>query len=169
MLEYEKTKEENSVEIYFCEPLSKKKPQKMNDELSDIFISFSISDEKNIDVDKARKMIWQFSALEKRMEFMSYKADNRVKVFIVMLDDGAIDKVIMYTYYMQYLCKKHNVKHITWEIFGTKFFPDGFFSDEDLHSVWDGQKISRRTNDGKINSGSDNLLDYGIASKSLIF
>lgn len=170
MLPYESIKEENAIEKYFCEPLSQKKTEKMSVELAETFLSFATSSEENVDVDKARKMVWQFAALEKRIELtMNYTADNRVKLFIVMLCDGSIGQVVMYAYYMQYLCKKHNVKHITWEKFGMDFFPDGFFNLEDLHTVWDGQKVSRKGNDGIINTGSDNLLDYGVASKSLIF
>jgi len=169
MLAYEKTKEENAVEIYFCEPLSQKKTKNMNDEISDFFILFSTSNESNVDVDKARKMVWQYAALEKRIDLtMNYTADNRVKLFIVMLCDSSIGKVLMYAYYMQYLCKKNNVKHINWEKFGN-LFPDGFFTEEDLNKAWEGQKVSRKGDDGKINTGSDNLLEYGVASKSLIF
>jgi len=166
MLAYETTKEEDAVEKYFCEPLSKKKQFEMSKDLTDFFITFSTSTEENVDADKARKTVWQFQAIEKRMSvLLNYTADNRVKLFILILTDGTIGKIVMYLHYMQYLCKKHNVKHITWDIFAMKFFPDGFFSDEDLHSVWDGQKVSKTS---ATQSGTDNLLDYQTASKSIL-
>jgi hypothetical protein len=169
MLPYESTKQEDAVEKYFCEPLSKKETEEMSKDLTDFFMTFATSTEENVDVEKARKTVWQFQALEKRMSLLlNFTADNRVKLFILVLTDGSIGKIIMYLYYMQHLCKKNNVKHITWEIFGMQFFPYGFFSDEDLHSVWEGQKVSRTSADGKIQAGTDNLLDYQTAAKSIL-
>lgn len=169
MLPHEVTKQEDAVEKYICEPLSKLNPEEMSKDLADYFMSFAVSTEENIDISKARKTIWQFNALEKRIELLlNYTADNRVKLFVVMLCDGAIGKIIMYAYYMQYLCKKHNVKHVSWETFGMKFFPNGFFNEQDMLKVWDGQKVSKNDSEGKSHLGSDNLIDYGTASKSIL-
>lgn len=170
MLPYDVTKQEDAVEKYLCEPLSKLKPREMSNDLMDYFMSFAVSTEENVDVSKARKTIWQFNALEKRMEFLTYTADNRVKLFVVMLCDGAIGKIMMYAYYMQYLCKKNNIKHISWETFGMKFFPFGFFDEQDMLKIWDGQKVSKIDSEGKHHvQGTDNLIDYGTASKSILF
>ncbi len=168
MLPYETTKEENAVEKYFCEPLSKLRKEEMSNDLTDYFISFATSTEDNVDVEKARKSFWQFNALEKRIELFNYTCDNRVKLFVVMMCDGAIGKIIMYAYYMQYLCKKNNVKHVDWQTFAMKFFPDGFFNEQDMLKIWEGQKVTRKGIDGQVHLGSDNLLDYGIASKSIL-
>jgi len=170
MLPYESIKEENSIEKNFCEPLSKCKTYPMDDEMTEIFLSFATSKEENVDVEKAKKNIWQFEAFEKRVNnFLNFTADNRVKIFMVMQTNGVIGKLVMYCYYMQYLCKKNNIKHITWENFSMDFFPNGFFSDEDLKKVWDGQKITKTDTEGKSHLGSDNLLDYQMASKSILF
>lgn len=167
MLAYEKTKEENAVEIHFCEPLSKCKPEQMDDDMVEYFATFAISREENVDVEKARKTIWQFEAFEKRISLLNFTVDNRVKIFIVMQTNGVIGKLVMYAYYMLYLCKQNNIKHVSWEDFAIKFFPDGFYSDADLSKAWDGQKITKISADGKSNLGSDNLLDYPIAAKSI--
>ena len=44
-----------------------------------------------------------------------------------------------------------------------KIFPLGFFSDKDLKSVWENQKVE------KTGMESDNLIDYNVAGLSIQF
>ena len=141
--------------------MSKLQPQRMSDDLSEIFIRLMFVDDAKLDLKEMRKLNPLFEVAEKRIEHcLTYTADNRVKFFISCVS-GTVGKCIMYLYYMQYIAKKENIKHIDFNTFGEKVFPMGFFKDDDMQKVWYGQKIN-----GK---GSDNLVYYGAAMKSLVF
>lgn len=166
MLDFKVTTEENAIEKHFCEPLSKKTPVKLDSEMSVFFTKLSLSkDDSNVDSDKARSMFWQYSAFENRISLLGYTTDNRIKIFLLTLTNGNIGQLVMYAYYILYLCKKNNINHVSWETFSNIFFQSGFFLEKDLHDSWDNQKISKKDN---VSIGSDNLLDYGIAIKSIL-
>lgn len=161
MLNNEVTIQEDGIEKFFCEPMSKLNPQPMTEDLAEVFLKLMFVDDAKLDLKEMRKVNPLFEVAEKRIEHcLTYTTDNRVKFFITCVS-GTVRKCIMYLYYMQYIAKKENIKHIDFNIFGETFFPMGFFKDEDMQKVWYGQKINTK--------GSDNLLDYGAAMKSLIF
>jgi hypothetical protein len=66
----------------------------------------------------------------------------------------------MYCWYLQYESKKRNMKEISFDNF-VEIFPMGFPSEDDLHRLWDAQKVHSER------MSSDNLLDYPQAGKSL--
>jgi len=70
---------------------------------------------------------------------------------------------ILYVTYLQYLCKKNNIKELSFNDFA-KFFADGFFSNEDLSNTWTSQKVDC---DSK-SMASDNLIDYSTALTSIL-
>lgn len=75
---------------------------------------------------------------------------------------------VMYAYYCWLKLKPHTL--ITSTIIVEDLFPWGFFSDEQLNSIWDSQKLTREETDEKekgtlsltpiMFDGSDNLIDY---------
>lgn len=69
-------------------------------------------------------------------------------------------KAIIYCWYLQYWCKKHNVKDVTLIRLLEEIFPYGFFSEEDLERVWKAQKIT---------DYPDNMLDHAKYGESLQF
>lgn len=88
--------------------------------------------------------------------------DVRLIVFLAYLCETP-GKAVMYLAYLQYRCKLKGIKHPTLEQFG-EMMPWGFPSNEDLKKVWDAQKVTRSGA-----QGSDNLLDYQTAYKSIQF
>jgi hypothetical protein len=70
--------------------------------------------------------------------------------------------VVMYLTYLQYWAKIHEEREITFDLFCERIFPLGFPKEEDLHNLWNNQKV-------RVESGSDNLLDYSIALTSIQF
>jgi len=168
MLNYEVTTQDDGIEKNLCQPMEKLNPQPMSKDLTEVFFKLMLAKDDALDLKEMRKENWLFEAVEKRIEHcLTFTADNR-SMFFVTCVSGSIGKCIMYLYYMQYIAKKENIKHIDFNVFGEKFFPMGFFSDDDLKKMWDSQKVNCYV-DGKRKGGSDNLLDYGAAMKSLIF
>ena len=164
MLEHSVTQEADAIEKYFCKPFGELPLFEMDTELASIFISFASSKDSDINVDKARKTIAVFSAIEKRLKAsFTITLDNRTLLFLITVNDGVIGKCIIYLFYMQYIAKKKNIQNIDFLSFSTQFFPHGFPDDGGLKKVWEGQKIKRGT------SFSDNLVDYSSASKSIQF
>lgn len=70
--------------------------------------------------------------------------------------------VVMACNYMQYLCFRRGIKHITPQLVCDTFFPDGFLSEQVARSLWEQQKVKR-----KLSTDSDNLLDYRSAMRSI--
>lgn len=69
---------------------------------------------------------------------------------------------VMYVYYIWLKLKPHTL--ITDSVVAEDLFPMGFFSDEQLNSMWDAQKVNADDNVKSLTpimfSGSDNLIDY---------
>ena len=77
---------------------------------------------------------------------------------------GNIGKLMMYCVYIQYKLKELNERELTFRIFNENIFPFGYPTDNDLDNLWESCKI-----DKEGNSGSDNLIDYQSAMKSIHF
>jgi hypothetical protein len=71
---------------------------------------------------------------------------------------------VMYCHYLAYFCKNNNKTHLVFTDFCMHAFPWGFPSEEDLSKLWDEQKVHRDMEQ----PGTDNLLDYFHASKSIM-
>lgn len=63
--------------------------------------------------------------------------------------------VVMYAFYMHHNLSPNTLVDL--DVFSTKLFPWGFFSEEQLNKIWDSQKVF---GEERPNFGSDNLLDY---------
>ena len=160
---YDKTKEENTVELLYAKKFEELKRQPMNEESSKIMIGLLLS---NIPEDDA-EMNEQFlcKIIESRLKALGYTLDIKTKVFLAYLT-GSPGTAVMYCHYLAYFCKKNNLKHLTFNTFCDTAFPFGFPTDDDLNILWDQQKI--RKDPGINQPGSDNLLDYFHASKSIM-
>jgi hypothetical protein len=98
--------------------------------------------------------------MEKRIEVLhDFELDERTLLFLCCICKSA-GVSVMYIWYLQYKSKKRNIKEISLESF-CEIFPVGFPSEDDLHRMWDNQKVLVK------GMGSDNLLDYPYAGKSL--
>jgi hypothetical protein len=165
-LDYSVTNQENSVEIYFCKPLDEKgKKGSMNDEESRIMITLLMTDDPSID--KMYDEIYNASHLVKilvsRAEYAGLKIDKRTAIMLGILCKSP-GQAVMYVYYLMYKAKTLKKKEITFDTLCKDIFPFGFFTEDTLNYYWDEQKVKK--DPSKI--GTDNLLDYSEASKSLI-
>jgi len=105
-----------------------------------------------------------FQIIEKRVEhcFTFKITDQRATLAISMWAKSA-GTVILYLWYIQAWCFENNVKEIDFETLGMRIFPLGIFSEKDLKSVWDNQKVQKKGME------SDNLVDYAVAGLSIQF
>jgi len=68
-------------------------------------------------------------------------------------------KAVMYAYYLYSKLTPGTL--ITADVFSTKLFPWGMFSEEQLDEIWDLQKVDSKTMPENTCFGAhDNLLDY---------
>lgn len=114
-----------------------------------------------------KKDSWVLQAVEKRIDgCLTVKISKAVQMYIVYHVDGIIGSALMYVYYMQFWATFHGkgLKEITYQIFMSRIFPRSFFSEKDMQKIWDKQKVDR-----EICGGSDNLIDYTTAAKTILF
>ena len=154
----------NAVEELFCKEMDKAKTETLNKEDFELFIGLCSAKPIPLEsVDKKDKF-FLYELIEKRVQYsFGYKInDARVIVLIATMARNA-GSAVMYLTYLQYKCKKNNTKEVTFDYL-IKLFPDGFIPDNELHTIWDKQKVKKGEG-----MGSDNLLDYQSAMKSIQF
>ena len=167
---YEKTKEENAVEELFCKEFEKLQNHPMSDENSEILIKLIIlnqtgTKEKFDQMEKESKQFNQILILDDRLKMLGYKSDLFSKVFLSLFMETP-GKIVMYAHYMAYKMKKHGLKELTIDNLCETIFPLGFPSDEDLHILWNKQKVHKEKS---TDVGTDNLLDYPEANLSISY
>ena len=164
-LDYSVTKQKDAIETYFCEPLDKNgKKEAMTDDLSKVFITLCMVKDGEVEemYEEFKKVSHIFKILESRAEFAGLKADKKTMIMISCICSSP-GGAVMYVYYLLYKIKKLGLNELSFEKMSTDIFPFGFFSDDTLSYYWDTQKVNR----GVEGMGSDNLLDYSEAAKSL--
>ena len=164
-LDYSVTKLPDSVEVYFCEPLDKNgKKESMDDDLSRLFITLCMV--KDPEVEEMYNQLHEASPLVKiissRAEFAGLKMDKKTAILLSCICSSP-GQAVMYIYYLLYKAKKLGMKELSFDRVSMEIFPFGFFTEETLNYHWDLQKV--RKDPGSF--GTDNLLDYPEAMKSL--
>jgi hypothetical protein len=160
-LEFETTKDPNAVENIFCTEMSKGVIEPLSEDMMKILITLMMNRES---IDEMHREISSKSMLlnilEDRIKLMNREIDKGASIF-VSLGCETPGEVVMYSYYISYMMKEKGIgQKIDLETLCTDVFPLGMFKRESLNKIWDLQKVKRE-------SGSDNLLDYLEASKSL--
>lgn len=164
LLEFETTKQADAVEKIFCVRFSKLKTFPMSDANSEILVKLLLA--KNVIKDIAEKeKPWLYQIIEKRIQLcFTFKISDPRLILFIALVAGSPGTAVMYLAYLQYWCKQNNIKELDLDIFCERIFPMGFPCENDLHELWDSQKINRPDS-----NGSDNLLDYSSAYQSIQF
>lgn len=168
MLDNKVTLEPDSIERLFCEPFGNLPVREMTVEEVDMFIKmlsiekenplFKIEDMSN-DIPQSIKAINSF--LHYRF---SFEMTDALKVVIAYMCES-FGKIIMYMTFLQFKSKKMGKKKLSVIDLGG-IFPRGFPKDESMSELWVNVKVNRAiANSG----GSDNLLDYQTALKSIHF
>lgn len=158
---YEKTKEENSVELLFAKKFEELKKHRMDDEASKMLIQLSFAPIPEDDEEINKQFLCK--VISARFAALGYTMDIKTKLFIAYLT-GSPGMAVMYCHYLAYYCKKNNISHLNFTDFCMNVFPWGFPSEEDLSKLWDEQKVHRDIDQ----PGTDNLLDYFYASRSIM-
>lgn len=169
MLPKEKIQDPNSLEEHFCKEFEKimSRDSMMLRTMDDFETEMLLMllDSKPVALDKIAVKDKQplYDIIEKRIKYVyTFKVvDARVILFLACVTKRAGISV-MYLAYLQYICKKQNIRELSFDKLTMDIFPDGFPKEEALKYVWDKQKVKR-------DSGSDNLLDYQSAMKSIQF
>jgi hypothetical protein len=163
MLNKEETLNPSAIEEHFCKPLDKFKPKQLSEQQMQLMLVILMT--KDEDVPKFEKefseVYWFYEAIEKRINScFTYTMDVKAKVLLATWCES-IGDVVMYLTLLQYKCKQRGVKNLTCEPLGL-MFGDGIIDRAFMHEIWDKQKVYS-------NGGSDNLIDYATALKSLRF
>lgn len=96
------------------------------------------------------------------LSHLTVDIEDRAYTYLAMVSDR-MSVAMMFLTYVQYWACQHRCKIITFELLRDKIFEHGFPSGRDLGCLWYAQKIER------LPGGSDNLIDYKEAQKSIQF
>lgn len=137
-------------------------PVKMSNDTAETFIMIGMMP-KNVKL-KIEEKPFVFQIMEKRLEncFTFRFTDERALLALSIWAESA-GIAITYLWYIQAWCFKNNVREVDFETLGMRIFPRGIFSEKDLKSVWDNQKVEHSSIE------SDNLVDYNVAGLSIQF
>lgn len=162
MLQYSETQNPKAIEENVCRPMRNSQCKEMDRDLFELLGSLVIAKE-NIPIPQKEKP-FLFQIIEKRVEhcFQFIFTDNRPVLFLCAIAETP-GSAILYLWYLQWWCANHDIKEVSLELFCERIFPMGFPSKEDLHKIWDNQKV--KSKEGSIN----NLIDYASAGQSLLF
>ena len=163
MLDNSYKNRENAIEEVIYDFLKDCDRVEMSDESTEMFLKIGMMP-KDMKLQTENKP-YIFQIIEKRIQYcFTFKVtDERVLLAITLWAESA-GVAIIYLWYIQGWCFKNNVQEVDFETFGLRIFPTGVFSDKDLQSVWENQKVKRDNMDD-----SDNLIDYNQASLSIQF
>jgi hypothetical protein len=154
---------ENAIEEVVYDFLKDCDLTPMSEESSLMFLEIGMMP-KSMKLPKENQPIL-FQILQKRIEHCyTFKVtDERVLLALTLWCESA-GVGIIYLWYIQGWCFKNNVREVDFDILATRIFASGVFSEKDMKSVWDNQKVQRNNMDE-----SDNLIDYNIAGLSIQF
>jgi hypothetical protein len=159
MLDFNVTEQDNSIEELFAKEFEKTEKYPMDDFTTEMLVKLTLSKNTSYAIPEGEKP-FLYKLMEKRIEVLhDFELDERTLLFLCCICKSA-GVSVMYIWYLQYKSKKRNIKEISLESF-CEIFPVGFPSEDDLHRMWDNQKVFVK------GMGSDNLLDYPYAGKSL--
>lgn len=164
MLKQETINQEDAVEQYFCKPFDVAKRYPLTEENSMFLIDLLFKNSTFSIPDKDKPFLVQL--IEKRLQYsFSFKINDARLILFIAIISRTPGTAIMYLTYLQYWCKKNQRKEIDLKLFCESIFPWGFPSESNLSKIWDNQKLKRE----KDYFGSDNLIDYQTAIKSIQF
>ena len=164
MLDYVQTGNPNAIEEVFFNELEKCSKKPLYSFQSEMLIRLSVSNKKSMNMNEQDKpFIWKVIEKIIDAQFSFTIVDERSIAFLIVICES-VGQAIMYLWYIQGICSKKKVKCVDLDFLCLEVFSWGVFNEKDMQRIWDGQKINR----GAKMLGSDNLLDYSSARKSLL-
>lgn len=89
----------------------------------------------------------------KRLEIMTSLKMSLGALIILSMHMPSPGAAIMHTFYLHYKLPDYTL--VTLDVISNQLFPFGMFSDKQLKTIWDAQKVS-----SKECGGTDNMIDY---------
>lgn len=163
MLKKEEIQNPNAIEEHFCKPLNEFKPTQLNDDQVKLMLVIAATTPMNLPTLEKEfiEVYWFYPAIEKRIEnCFTYTMDTKAKMLLATWCKTIGDMVIYLTL-LQYKCKQRGLRDVKFDDLAL-MFGDGIIDRGYMEEIWEKQKVDR---DG----GSDNLIDYAPAGKSLQF
>lgn len=155
----------SSVEEIFCKEMDKAKKKELDNEYLELFVQLHSAGVVPTEKIKKEDKFFLYDLIEKRVQYsFSYEINDARVILLLASTAKTAGIAVMYLTYIQYLCKKHGVKELTFETLCQNFFKHGFIDDTFLRVIWDKQKVKKNQF-----MSSDNLLDYQSAMKSIQF
>lgn len=164
MLIYETTNQTDAIEKHVAIPMSKLKPHACDQETTMLILNM-LAMRGNITIPTEDKP-FLFQLIEKRLSLYSFKINDDRLILLLTYVSKTAGVAILYLWYLQWWCKKNDVRELNLDKACTQIFPWGFFTESDLQAIWDGQKV-QKPNDNPMYS--DNLVDYGKSGYSIQF
>lgn len=171
MLDSELTTWKDSIEEQFCVPLSKM-------EFGELTEIQALTIKRATRIEEQNEYASIFKGLEPQetpvsTRFIQKSLHHRFTFTIndpclLILSEvcATFGDTIMILTYIQYKAKQKGIKHVTAKALCQEIFPFGFPTKKSLEKAWEMQKVKR--DEYNVN-GSDNLLDYPFAMKSIQF
>jgi hypothetical protein len=162
MLDNSYTNRQNAIEEVVYDFLKDCEPVEMTQETTETFLMIGLMP-KNVKL-KTEEKPFVFQVMEKRVEHcFTFKFTDERALLALSIWAESVGVAITYLWYIQAWCFKNNVKEVDFETLGLRIFSRGIFSEKDLKSVWDNQKVEHKGME------SDNLIDYSVAGLSIQF
>lgn len=148
----------------FCEdrvaiPMSKLRMHPVEPKLSQLLIMLMLEEKVPTDLLDLVKPYPPFHIAQTRCKVYGYEVDEKVATFLTVagLNPGIM---VMYLTYFAYKIRERGLdKKVDINMVCTHLLPNGLFDQNDLHEIWDSQKID---------AFPDNALDHSEYIESLI-
>ena len=153
------TIDNTAIENVVCIPFKKLMRFPMDDETTRTFIQIMMLPIEFSIPQKEKPFLYQ--VIEKRIDgCFTFKITDARLILLITIISETPGSAILYLWYLQYWCKKNQVEILSLNDFCEKIFPMGFPSKDDLHKIWDDQKVT-------IDNKSLNLVDINDAGLSV--
>lgn len=161
MLQEEQALSPDAIENIVCKPMEKLKRFPMDQDTTGVFVQLCLMPKEFSIPEKEKPFL--YSVIEKRIEhcYTFTIKDARLILAIAMLSETP-GSAVLYLWYLQYWCKQNDVKELSLDQFCSDVFPFGFPSKDDLHTIWNSQKIAGKDQ-------SYNLVDRSQSGLSVQF
>ncbi len=168
LIPFEKTKEIDAVEKLVCDKIRDAKKYPLSEEHMRLMLNMILLELSDGEMDKEISDLVKTQPMNKiitaRFASLGYTIDDRTNVFLSYIVESPA-MAVLYVYYLAYWASFADKNEITFHDFCEHIFPDGYPSEEDMHDIWNNQKIDR--NGASMVPGTDNLVDYETASQSI--
>jgi len=161
MLDYKKIYDKkDAIEKHVYEPLKNSKFRQLTQEETKVFFKIAVS-HNTINVPEEEKpFTWRL--IEKRLNLHNIEIKEQSVLLMLSCLLQTAGDAVMTLWYIQGRCNEEKIKEVTFDVFTTILFKQGFISQTTFKEVWDGQKL---TNTPKF--CSDNLVDYYVLGETL--